>query len=58
MARNLIPSKQHLDEEESLEVEAWDVKELHELIYKGEITDGKTIAAIMAYSQKYLCGKE
>ena len=58
VARNLIPSKQHLDEEESLEVEAWDVKELHELIYKGEITDGKTIAAIMAYSQKYLCGKE
>ncbi len=58
VARNLIPSKQHLDEEESLDVEAWDVKELHELIYKGEITDGKTIAAIMAYSQKYLCGKE
>ena len=33
-------------------MEAWDVKALHELIYKGEITDGKTIAAIMAYSQK------
>lgn len=54
VARDLIPSRQNLDEEESLDVEAWEVKDLHQMIYKGEITDGKTIAAIMAYSQKYL----
>ena len=34
-------------------MEAWDLKDLEERIYKGEITDGKTIAAIMAYARKY-----
>ena len=53
MARNLIPSRQHLDEDEVIDVEAWDLKDLEERIYKGEITDGKTIAAIMAYARKY-----
>ena len=53
VARNLIPSRQHLDEDEVIDVEAWDLKDLEERIYKGEITDGKTIAAIMAYARKY-----
>ncbi|WP_026892851.1 NUDIX hydrolase [Lacrimispora aerotolerans] len=53
VARNLVPSKQNLDEEECIEVEEWTVKELEEKIFQGEITDGKTIAAILAYARKY-----
>ena len=53
MAHNLVPSHQHLDEDEVIEVEAWELKDLEALIYEGKITDGKTIAAIMAYGRKY-----
>ena len=53
VARDLIPSKQHLDEDEEINVEAWDVEELKKLIYAGKMTDGKTIAGIMAYAEKY-----
>ena len=53
VAHHLIPSKQHLDEDEVINVEPWELKDLEELIYRGEITDGKTIAAIMAYARKY-----
>ena len=51
VAHNLIPSHQHLDE--VIEVEAWELKDLEEMIYTGKITDGKTIAALMAYGRKY-----
>lgn len=53
VARDLIPSKQHLDKDEEINVEAWDVEELKKLIYAGKMTDGKTIAGIMAYAEKY-----
>ena len=53
VARDLIPSRQHLDEDEVIEVEAWELKDLEEMIYTGKITDGKTIAALMAYGRKY-----
>ena len=53
VAHNLVPSHQHLDEDEVIEVEAWELKDLEELIFMGKITDGKTIAAIMAYARKY-----
>lgn len=53
VARDLIPSQQHLDEDEVIEVEAWAVEDLLELIYQGKMTDSKTIAAIMAYAVKY-----
>ncbi len=53
VARNLIPSKQHLDEEEVIDVEAWELKDLLELIYSGKMTDAKTVAAITAYAVKY-----
>lgn len=53
VARNLIPSHQHLDEDEVIDVEAWDLKDLEDMIYAGKISDGKTIAAIMAYARKY-----
>ena len=52
VARNLKKSSQHLDEDEVINVEAWDPKDLLELIYKGEIRDGKTVAAITAYTAK------
>lgn len=53
VAHNLIPSHQHLDPDEVINVERWDLKDLEEMIYNGKINDGKTIAAIMAYGRKY-----
>ena len=49
----LIPSKQHLDENEFVQIERYTLDELVEMIRQGKITDGKTIAGIMAY--KVLC---
>jgi len=54
LARNLIQSMQHLDEDEYLEVEEYTVDELTDMIYAGKINDAKTIAAIMAYKNKYI----
>lgn len=58
LARNLIPSEQHLDEDEEINVEAWDLEDLKELIYAGKMTDGKTVAALMTYAAKYGDKKE
>ena len=52
LAKDLIPSKQNLDADESIDVEEWEVKDLLELIYTGKMTDGKTVAAIMAFARK------
>ena len=35
IAKDLIPSKQHLDADESIDVEEWEVKDLLDLIYSG-----------------------
>lgn len=53
VAHHLIPSHQHLDEDEVINVVPCTLEELEEMIYTGQITDGKTIAAIMAYARKY-----
>lgn len=53
VAKNLIKSEQHLDEDESIDVEEWELDDLVELIYKGELKDSKTVAAIIAYKNKY-----
>ena len=53
VARNLIPSHQHLHEDEVIFVEEWDIADLEELIYSGKMTDAKTVAAILAYARKY-----
>lgn len=53
VAHHLIPSRQQLDEDEVIDVEAWELGALEEMIYAGQLTDGKTIAAIMAYARKY-----
>ena len=57
VARNLIPSHQHLDEDEVIDVEALELKDLLELIYAGKMTDAKTVAAITAYAVKYGSGR-
>ena len=54
LARNLQKTRQHLDEEESINVELWNIEDLKQLIYEGKMTDGKTVAAIMTYVAKYL----
>ena len=53
VARNLVRSKQNLDEDEFINVYPYTTDELSEMIYKGEIQDSKTIASIMAYICKY-----
>ncbi len=53
VARNLIPSHQHLDEDEDIEISAWKIEDLLEKIYAGEMTDAKTVAALLAYYKKY-----
>lgn len=54
VARELVPGKQHLDEDEYVQVEAYTVEELTDKIYRGEIQDSKTIAAVLAYKDRYL----
>ena len=54
VARNLKASKQNLDENEYVGLKPYEVSELKEMIYSGKIEDSKTIAAILAYEDKYL----
>lgn len=53
VARNLVPSKQHLDEDEFIDLQAYTIEELKEKIFAGEIEDAKTVSALMAYAVKY-----
>lgn len=53
VARDLKPGTQHLDPYEFIELEPMDLDVLCEKIYAGEIQDGKTVAALMAYKNKY-----
>ena len=53
VARNLVASRQNLDEDEFIDVKECTVEELKEKIFKGEIEDSKTIASILAYDAKY-----
>lgn len=48
-AENLVPSRQHLDENEFVNIERYSIGEIEEMIYSGEITDAKTIAGVLAY---------
>ncbi len=49
LARNLEKTEQHLDDAENINVEAWDIDDLCDLIYQGRIQDAKTVAALLAY---------
>lgn len=53
VARNLRKTAQHLDDDEYIDVEAYTIDELCELVLSGKIVDAKTIAAVMAYKVKY-----
>lgn len=54
VAKNLKPGETHFDPDEFLEVKAFSVEELTSMIFNYEIEDSKTIAAIMAYKDKYI----
>ncbi len=54
VAKDLMPSKQKLDEGEYVTVKAYTLKELKEKIYSGEIEDSKTVSAVLAYADKYV----
>jgi NTP pyrophosphohydrolases including oxidative damage repair enzymes len=54
LATDLKKTKQHLDEDEYVEVVPYELSVLEDMIYSGEIEDSKTIAAILAYKNKYL----
>ena len=53
VAKNLVPSKQHLDPNEFVNVELHTVEELKQMIFDGEIEDSKTVASNLAYDAKY-----
>ena len=53
VAKNLVRTQQHLDEDEYLRVEAYTLTELQEMVLDRRIQDSKTIAALMAYKVKY-----
>lgn len=55
-AKNLVPSKQNLDEGEYVSVERYTIDELMEKIQAGEITDAKTIAALTTVKLQLLKG--
>lgn len=54
VAKDLIPSKQHLDEDEYVDVEEHTVEELCRMIFEQKIQDSKTVSAILAYRTRYL----
>ena len=53
VARDLIPSHQHLDEDEFIDLKEYTLDELKEKIFLGEIEDSKTVSALMAYAVKF-----
>ena len=53
VAHDLIPTAQHLDDDEFIDVEAYSPEELLRMIYDGTIQDSKTVAGVMAYCIKY-----
>ena len=53
VATDLQPSKQNLDDDEFINVELYDIDELVQMIYDCKIEDSKTVAALMAYKNKF-----
>ncbi|MCI7321727.1 MAG: NUDIX hydrolase [Lachnospiraceae bacterium] len=52
VAKDLEKGTRHLDDAESIDVEIYTLEELRQMVYEGKIQDSKTVAAIMAYSNK------
>ena len=53
LARDLKKGIQHLDEDEVLQVEAYSLEELKQMIFECKIQDSKTICGILSYATKY-----
>ena len=53
LATDLQSSKQNLDDDEFINVELYDIDELVQMIYDCKIEDSKTVAALMAYKNKF-----
>ncbi|MCR4628709.1 MAG: NUDIX hydrolase [Bacillota bacterium] len=53
VCRNLKKAEQNLDPDEEINIELWELEDLKQKIFAGEMTDGKTVAAILAYDAKY-----
>ena len=51
LATDLQKGKKNLDPGESIEIEKYDIKNLLEMIFNGEIQDAKTVAGILAYRE-------
>ncbi len=49
VAKNLTKTEQHLDDDEFIDVAAYTIDELMQMILDGKIVDAKTIAAISAF---------
>ncbi|MCQ2080570.1 MAG: NUDIX hydrolase [Lachnospiraceae bacterium] len=54
VAHNLSSGSQHLDPDEYVDYKAFTLDELCRMIFDLEIEDSKTIAAILAYKEKYI----
>ena len=54
VASDLRPSKQHLDEDEFIDVKEFTIEEIKGMIFDGRIIDAKTISGVLGYiaSQK------
>ena len=53
VATDLTPSHQNVEEDEYINVEAYDIEELKQMIYECKIQDGKTVAELLGSSDKY-----
>ncbi len=49
LAKDLVQTKQNLDEDEFLDIETYSLEKALEMIYDGTILDSKTIASILFY---------
>ncbi|MCR4807499.1 MAG: NUDIX hydrolase [Lachnospiraceae bacterium] len=49
VAKNLVKTSQHLDDDEFIDVYSYTIDELTQMIFNGKIVDGKTIAGLLAY---------
>lgn len=58
LAEDLVPGEQHLDDAEDIRLEVYTLEELLDKIYAGVIQDAKTIAAILAYSNRIRGNRE
>lgn len=52
-AKNLRKGKQNFDEDEFIEIERFSLEEAVSMIFNGQIKDGKTIVAILAYKNSH-----